>query len=121
MDRYGRGGSLTRRWPPPATTCAATTLIRGRHLSQGAESVQVPSWQPVDLRERSVDALRVEAAAAFEEGLSVAEVADVGAAARNHDGVGTRYKCLLTRSQRIRGSPSSVRVVDRYTFCGAPR
>src|SRR5258706_2267398 len=43
--------------------------------------------QPRDLRERVIDPLRVESAAAFEERVFVAEVAMLRAAARDHDRV----------------------------------
>jgi hypothetical protein len=46
------------------------------------EEVQVTAGQPGDLRQGGVDGLGIEPAAALEEGLLVAEVARVGAAAR---------------------------------------
>src|SRR4029453_7249108 len=52
------------------------------------QEVEMAARQPLDLRERLVHALHVEGAAALEEGLLVAEVADVRAAARDHDRVG---------------------------------
>src|SRR4051794_35781145 len=54
------------------------------------EEVQVAARQPVDLGQGRVDRLGVEGLAALEERLLVAEVAHVGAAARDHDGV--RYQ-----------------------------
>ena len=51
------------------------------------EEVEVPAGQPLDLRERVVDRLRVERPAALEERVLVAEVAVVRAAARDDDRV----------------------------------
>jgi hypothetical protein len=51
------------------------------------EEVEVTAGKALDLGERLVHALRVEAAPALEEGVSVAEVAMVRAAARDDDRV----------------------------------
>ena len=51
------------------------------------EEVDVPAGHPVDLRQRPVDRLRVERDPACVERVLVAEVAMVGAAARDHDRV----------------------------------
>ena len=54
------------------------------------EEVQVPAGEAVDLRESPVDRLRVERAAALVEGILVAEVAVVRAAARHDDRIGAQ-------------------------------
>ena len=51
--------------------------------------------QPLDLRERGIDRLRVEGLSAFEERFLVAEVADVRAAARDDDRVGHQVEAPL--------------------------
>ena len=61
------------------------------------EEVQVPSGQPVDLRQRGVDRLRVERLPAVEERVLVAEVAVVRAAAGHHDRV--RYQVPVPLDQ----------------------
>ena len=49
------------------------------------EEVEMPPWQSRDLGERVVHLLRVERLAPFEEGLFIAEVADMRAAAGYND------------------------------------
>ena len=59
------------------------------------KKVEVAARQAVDLGERLVHALQVERLAAAEEGLLVAEVADVGAAAADHERVGHQVALAL--------------------------
>ena len=49
------------------------------------KEIQVPSRQPLDLRERIFDGLRIERAASFEERVLVAEVAHMRTPARYDD------------------------------------
>ena len=51
------------------------------------EEIEMAARQALDFGQRIVDALRVEPAAAFKEGILVAEVAMLRAAARHHDRV----------------------------------
>jgi hypothetical protein len=59
------------------------------------EKVEMPARQPRDLRQRIVDALRVERSAAGEERVLVAEVTMLRAAARHDDGVGDEIAAAL--------------------------
>ena len=51
------------------------------------KKIQMVSRKAIDLRERGVHALRVETLPLLEEGDLVAEIADLWAAARDHDRV----------------------------------
>jgi hypothetical protein len=63
---------------------------RANRLSQQVvvEEVEMPSGEPIDFGQRGIDALCVERSAALEEGVFVAEVTVLGAAARDDDRVG---------------------------------
>ena len=59
------------------------------------EEVEMASGQPLDLGQRIVDPLGVEAAAALKEGVFVAEVAVLRTSARHDDGVGHEIVAAL--------------------------
>src|SRR5689334_25439578 len=59
------------------------------------EEIEMPPRQPRNLAERVVYLLRVERFAPFEEGLFIAEVADVRASARYHNRVGDEIVAAL--------------------------
>ena len=86
------------------------------------EKVEMPARQPLDLRERGVDGLRVERPAAFEERLLVAEVADVRAAARHDDRVRHQIETPLDQiaaDRRQAGERASLRSIHALGMAAA--
>src|SRR5439155_24910003 len=77
------------------------------------EKVQMPAGQSADLRQRGLDRLHIEFLPAFEEGDLVTEVADVGAAAGNDDGI--RHQVLVAPDEV---TPDRRHAQQRPMLCG---
>ena len=94
QDRSDRPGSL-----PEAAHAAHPVEQRGGEARVAeqvvVQEVQVAAGQAVDLGQRLVDRAGVERLAAGEEGLLVAEIAGVRAAARDHQRVGHQVERAL--------------------------
>lgn len=104
----------------PVEQRAAEALIAEQMI---VEEIEMPPGQARDFRERVINTLRVERAAAGEEGILVAEVAVLRAPARDHDGV--RHQIAATvdqiaahRRQTVQRPPRR-RPVDLLRAAGA--
>ncbi len=97
-EQHGVDGP--RRLPQSAHSAHAVEE-RGRKAAIAeeviVEEIEVPAWQSIDLRQRSVDGLGVEGLSACEERFLVAEVADVRASPRHDDRI--RHEIQVTLDQ----------------------
>ena len=94
QDRvHGRRPLEDAAHPPHATEQVAREPYVAEQMV--IEKVEMPAWQPADLRQRVVHALRVEAAPASEECILVAEGTVVRTPTRDHDRVGHEVSTAL--------------------------
>ena len=120
-DRVDGAGRL----PDAAHAAHALEKRRGKAAvaeQMVVEEVEVAAGEAVDLGQGVVHALRIEGAAALEERLLVAEVADVRTAAGDHDRVGHQVQMApdqVAANGRHAGEGADARVVPRLGAAGA--